>query len=285
MIRHVAFVIAVALAPGLAGTAARAQQIPETVSSDALRVCADPANMPFSNRKGEGFENRIAAIIAGELKLPLRNYWLPQGPGFVRNSLQSNLCDLIVGYAAGAGPVQHSNPYYRSVYVLVVRKGGDLDGVTRLDDPRLRHRRLGIVAATPPVDYLNAQGLLADAKSYPLLVDRRFESPGEAMIADLAAGTIDGALLWGPIGGYYAAKAGVALTVVPLIKDVDGPALSYRITFGIRPAEQNWKHRLNDIIRRRQADIDRVLADYGVPLLDEDNSILAAAGGGAEPPR
>ena len=180
--------------------------MPDLVATDALRVCADPANMPFSSHDKSGFENKIADLVGAELKLPVRYYWLPQGPGFVRNTLSTGLCDLIIGYASGADIVQHTNPYYRSTYVLVVRSGGPLDGITTLEDPRLKGRKLGVIAATPPVDHLLRLGLLADAKTYSLLVDRRFASPAEEALADLAAGTIDGALLWGPVGGYYASQ-------------------------------------------------------------------------------
>lgn len=261
----------------LAPAGGRAQQIPNSVADDSLRVCADPANMPFSDRKEAGFENRIAGIVADELKVPVRYYWMPQGPGFVRNSLSMRLCDVVIGYAAGADPVLHTNPYYTSVYVLVVKADGPLATVDSLADPRLKGHKLGVVAATPPADHLLAAGLLADAKTYSLLVDRRFESPGEAMIADLKGGVIDGALLWGPTGGYFAKQAGPGLKAIPLVKDTERPDLSYRITAGVRPTDHDWKQTLNLILRKRQADIDKVLLDYGVPLLDDENQVITAA--------
>jgi quinoprotein dehydrogenase-associated probable ABC transporter substrate-binding protein len=265
-----------ALAMDLPSGNAAAQQVPDLVSRNALRVCADPANTPLSNHDKTGFENKIADILAEELKVPVRYYWLPQGPGFVRNTLATGLCDVIPGYASGADIVQHTNPYYRSTYVLVVKRGGPLDGVDRLEDERLKGRKLGVIAATPPVDHLLRLGLLGNAKSYSLLVDRRFESPAEEALADLADGTIDGALLWGPIGGYFAKKVAVPLTVIPLVKEKERPALDFRITFGIRPGETDWKHRLNDIIRKRQKDIDQVLTDYGVPLLPNEGRLDTA---------
>jgi len=260
----------VALGACLAGNGAHAQQGPDLVARDKLRVCADPSNLPFSNRDKAGFENKIAEIVADELKVPVRYFWLPQGPGFVRNTLATGLCDVIIGYASGADIVQHTNAYYRSTYVLVVKAGGPLDGVERLEDERLKGRKLGIIAATPPADHLLRLGLLEDAKTYSLLVDRRYASPAEEALADLAAGVIDGALLWGPIGGYFAKQAAVPLKVIPLVKEIERPALSFRITFGIRPDELEWKHRLNAVIRKRKGDIDRVLADYGVPLVPDD---------------
>jgi quinoprotein dehydrogenase-associated probable ABC transporter substrate-binding protein len=253
-----------------------AQDIPDLVVRDVLRVCADPHNMPFSNRQEQGFENRIAEIVAAELNVPLRYYWLSQGPGFVANTLGTRLCDVVIGYAAGAEPVQHTNPYYRSVYVLVVPRGGNLDGVERLSDPRLRATRLGVVAASPPADHLLEEDLLATAKSYAVMVDRSSGSPAEDMIADLAAGRIDGAILWGPIGGYLARRSPIPLAVIPLVHERDRPPLAYRITFGIRHNEQEWKRRLNDIIRKRRADFDRVLLNFGVPLIDDEDRPITA---------
>jgi quinoprotein dehydrogenase-associated probable ABC transporter substrate-binding protein len=271
--RAVAFVaLAFALSPS--APQAQTQQLPDLVAVDALRVCADPANTPLSNRQKTGFENKIAEIIADELKVPLRYYWLPQGPGFVRNTLSTGLCDVIIGYASGSDIVDHTNPYYRSTYVLVVRGGGPLDAVTTLEDERLKGRKLGMIAATPPVDHLLRLGLIGDARTYSLLVDRRFESPAEEALGDLAEGRIDGALLWGPLAGYFAKRSPVPLKVIPLVKETERPDLSFRITLGIRPGETAWKHRLNAVLRKRQADIDRVLTEYGVPLLPD----IGAAG-------
>jgi quinoprotein dehydrogenase-associated probable ABC transporter substrate-binding protein len=255
---------------------ATAQHLPDVVAHNVLRVCADPDNLPFSNRREEGFENRIADIVAKDLGVPLRYYWLSQGPGFVANTLGAKLCDVVIGYAAGAEPVQSSNPYYRSAYVLIVRRGGGLDGVERLGDPRLKDKRLGVIAGTPVADHLLDEGLLATARNYALLVDRRYDFPAAEMIADLTAGRIDGALLWGPIGGWLARRAPAPLTVIPLVHERDRPPLAYRITLGMRHNELEWKRRLNEIIRRRQGDFDRALLDFGVPLLDEDDRPITA---------
>lgn len=233
--------------------------------------------MPFTNRKGEGFENRIAEIVADELKVPVRYYFMPQGPGFVRNSLSKRLCDVVIGYAAGADPVLHTNPYYQSTYVLVVKAGGALDGVESLSDPRLKAARLGLVAGTPPADHLLELGLLGQAKTYSLLVDRRFDSPPEAMLADVAKGEIDGALLWGPSAGYFAKHQSVPLKVVPLLHEAERPPLAYRITMGVRPTDHEWKQTLNQVLRKRAGDINAVLLDYGVPLLDDDDQLITAA--------
>jgi quinoprotein dehydrogenase-associated probable ABC transporter substrate-binding protein len=264
----------VALVTGGLLHSAQAQHLPDLVTPDVLRVCADPANMPFTNREGKGFENRIAAILADELKVPLRYYWMPQGPGFVRNSLNAKLCDVIIGYASGADVVQNSNPYYRSVYTALIKSGGDLSGLKQLSDPRLRSKRIGVTAATPPVDHLETFGLGQNMKSYALLVDRRFEDPAEEMIADLVADRLDVAILWGPIAGYGALQHEGVLTKVPLIAETERPPLAFRITLGIRPNEIEWKHVLNAALHNRQADINRVLLSFGVPLLDDDGRLL-----------
>ncbi len=267
-------VIAFAMAVSVAVPQASAQTIPDMVSRTALRVCADAANMPFSDRQGEGFENKIAEIVASELKLPLRYFWAPSGPGFVRNTLQSNLCDLVIGYAAGAEIVQHTNPYYRSTYALVAPKDGSLADVASLDDPKLKGRHIGVFASTPPVDLLLAKGLMGSVKVYPLVVDHRFASPLADMVGDLKGKVIDVAVVWGPLAGLDAKREGFALT--PLLKQGSDPDYSYRITFGLRHNEPDWKHRLEAVIRSRQAELNAVLRDYNVPLLDNTGHLLAS---------
>ena len=268
------FVVASA---GLAPAPAVAQTVPELVTPDALRVCADPANMPFSNRKGEGFENRIAEIVAAELKIPVRYYWLSQGPGFVRNTLGLRLCDLIIGYAAGTELVQHSNPYYTSIFTLLVKRDGPLAGIRQLSDPRLKGKRIGMTAATPPADHLAQYGLIDQVRPYALLVDRRYEAPADEMAADLLADRIDVAILWGPNAGPLA-RAHPELELVPLTGEAARPAMSYRITMAMRPNEIEWKRTINTVLRRREADITRVLMDHGVPLVDEEGRVILDEG-------
>ena len=267
----------VALAAALLLCAPAGAQVIDLVTRDTLRVCADPANLPFSNEAGQGFENKIAELLAQELHVPLAYTWFPQAVGFVRNTLAAKRCDVVIGYAAGSDPVQNTNPYYKSAWVLVHRQGNGLDGVESLGDPRLQGKRLGIVAGTPPATILALNGLIGRAKPYALTVDRRFESPAEQMMADILSGDIDGGILWGPIGGYFAKRAGMPLAVVPLVREKQGPPMTYRITFGIRHGETVWKHKLNDFITAHQADINRILLDYGVPILDEQDRPIAAA--------
>jgi quinoprotein dehydrogenase-associated probable ABC transporter substrate-binding protein len=238
----------------------------ELVDPNVLRVCADPHNLPFSNEKGEGFENKLAELFAEKLHKRLAYTYFPQATGFVRMTLGSHRCDVIMGFPQGDDLVQSTNPYYRTAYALVY-KPGELEGLDRISDERLKQKRIGIVAGTPPATYLAKESLLGKAKPYALMVDTRIDSSAEAMIKDLQSGEIDVGILWGPLAGYYARAAG--LKVVPLLKDSGGPQLSYRIAMGVRGADQNWKRQLSRLIQENQPEINKVLLSFGVPLLDE----------------
>lgn len=246
----------------------------DLVNRTALRVCADPANMPFSNDKNEGFENKIAEIVAAELKVQVEYTWFPQATGFIRQTLFAKRCDVVIGYAQGDELVLNTNHYYRSTYALLYRAGTGLDGVVSLADPRLKDRRIGVIAGTPPANIMAQLGLIQRAKPYPLMVDRRYDLPGERMINDIRSGDIDAGVLWGPIAGYFAAKGGDKLLVVPLLKETGTPRMAYRITFGVRNLEDDWKHQLNAVIAKRQSDIDALLLQFGVPLLDEQSNLI-----------
>lgn len=264
---------------GLGGAAAGAVegQKADLVNRKVLRVCSDPANLPFSNDKGEGFENKIADIVADELKIPVEYTWFPQATGFIRRTLFAKACDLVIGFAQGDELVLNTNHYYRSTYALVTKPGSDLEGVDSLTDPRLKGKRIGLIAGTPPGNIMAAEGLMALAKPYPLTVDRRYESPAERMIEDIRSGEIAAGVLWGPIAGYFAAKGGEKLVVKPLVKEANATRMAYRITMGVRQTDDQWKRELNQIIAKRQGDIDKVLLAYGVPLLDEESKVVTEA--------
>ena len=254
-----------------------AQVTPDLVSRTALRVCSDPSNLPFSNRGKNGFENKIADIVANQLKEPVRYFWAPSGPGFVRNTLNSDLCDIVMGYTIGSEMVQATNPYYRSTYVIVTPKGSPLVGIQSMDDPKLKGHKLGVFAATPPVDIMLAKGLMDGAKVYPLIVDHRFDSPLATILGDLATKTIDAAIVWGPLIGNAVKQSNGALILTPLLSDVDKPGFSYRISLGLRHDEPDWKHKLEGVLRARKKDIDTVLVDFGVPLIDNQGRLIAAS--------
>ncbi|SFU83083.1 substrate-binding domain-containing protein [Halomonas korlensis] len=253
--------------------------LPELTQRDRLRVCADGNNLPFTNEAGEGFENRIAELLADDLGLPLEYVWAPQVMGFVRNTLELRLCDVMIGVAAGYGFVQNTNDYYRSIYSLAVPADTDLD-VSSLDDEALKGRRIGVVSETPPLVPLRRVG--ARVEGYALQTDTRARTPAREAIEDVAAGRTDGAVLWGPIAGYYAARQTPPLKVVPLVDDSTDARLDYRITMGVRQGEPYWKDTLNDFIDRRQDEINAILVDYDVPLLDRHGQLIqpfAASGG------
>jgi quinoprotein dehydrogenase-associated probable ABC transporter substrate-binding protein len=243
----------------------------ELVDPKVLRVCADPHNLPFSDDKGAGFENKIAELLAEKLGKGLAYTWYPQAPGFVRNTLAAHRCDLIMGLPQGDDLAQGTNPYYRTAYALAYKAGRGLDGVNSLEDARLKDRRIGIVAGTPPATNMAINGLMAGAKPYPLVVDTRVESSAETMMKDLATGEIDAGVLWGPLAGFYARQANPPVRVVPLINESSGPRLVYRITMAVRPSDQNWKRLLNQLIRENQPAMQKILLSYDVPLLDERN--------------
>lgn len=243
----------------------------ELVDPQLLRVCADPRNMPFSNEKGEGLENKLAELFADKLHKRLDYVYFPQATGFVRMTLGAHRCDVIMGFPQGDDLVQGTNPYYRTAYALVSKTGTGLDDVTTLDDARLKSKHIGIVAGTPPATNMAVNGLMVNAKPYPLVIDTRVDSSAQAMIKDLTSGDIDAAILWGPMAGFYAKNANPPLHVTPLVKETTGPRLVYRIGMGVRSADQNWKRQLNRLIQENQPAINKVLLDFGVPILDENN--------------
>src|SRR3954470_16273649 len=197
----------------------------ELVDPKVLRVCADPRNLPFSSEKGEGFENKIAELFAEKLHKKLDYMFFPQATGFVRMTLGAHRCDVIMGIPQGDELVQGTNPYYRTIYALVTKSGSGLAGVASLSDERLKGKRLGIVAGTPPATNMAANGLMANAKPYPLMIDTRVDSSVAAMIKDLKAGEIEAAVLWGPMAGYYAKQSDPVLQIAPLVKETSGPQL------------------------------------------------------------
>ena len=273
----------VALMAMLAGREVARAQTPdstdlsiELVDPKVLRVCADPRNLPFSNEKGEGFENKLGELFSEKLQKKLDYMYFPQATGFVRMTLAAHRCDVIMGFPQGDDLVQGTNPYYRTAYALVVKQGSGLDDVATLEDERLKGKHIGIVAGTPPATNMAVNGLMANARPYPLMIDTRIDSSAAAMIKDLMAGEIDAAVLWGPMAGYYAKQASPPLHVTPLVKETSGPKLAYRIGMGVRPADQNWKRQLNRLIQENQPAINKILLDFGVPLLDDNDRPITA---------
>ena len=243
----------------------------ELVDPNVFRACGDPRNLPFSNDKGEGFENKLAELFAAKLGKRLSYTYFPQATGFVRKTLGEYHCDIIMGFPQGDDQAQVTIPYYRTTYALVTKRGSGLEDVTTIDDPKLKDKRIGIVARTPPSTNMAMNGLLAHAKSYPLFIDTRADSSAQAMMEDLTKGDIDCGILWGPMAGYYASKADPPFVVMPLTKEKTGPPMTFRIGMAVRPADQEWKRTLNKLIMENQAEINKLLISYNIPILDETN--------------
>lgn len=252
-----------------AGAGAGLAQTSDLVSKTAFRVCADPANYPLSDDRGRGFENRLAELFASKLGVPVEYTWYPMATGFIRNTLGAKRCDVVIGYAQGHELVLNTNHYFTSAYALIVPRDGPLAGVETLSDPALRGRRLGVIAGSPPASHMARHGLIAQAEAYHLMVDRRYESPAPDMLAALEAGEIDGAILWGPIGGPLVREGHPGFKLTPLIREELPPRLFYRITMGVRQGEKVWQRQLNSLIRRHQDEINAILTEAGVPLLND----------------
>ena len=244
----------------------------DLVNRQQLRVCADPADLPFSNQKEEGFENKIANIIGDELKLPVVYTWFPKATGFVRMTLGAKRCDVVIGWGQGDDMVLNTNAIYRSTSALIYKKGTGLDGVDTLADPRLQGKRFGVQQGSAGGTLAARYGLMANVHGYPMLVDRRYANPAEDMINDIRKGDVDAGVLWGPIAAYWASRDGDPLVVVPLVKETGASKIAFRITLGVRNGDDAWKRKLNEVIRKRQGDIDKVLLGYGVPLLVDDDT-------------
>ncbi len=256
----------------LLSAAPLAAQTSDLVSQSSLRVCADPANAPMSDKAGNGFENKLAEFVAAKLDLPLKYEWYPMATGFIRNTLRANKCDLVIGYAQGHEMVLNTNHYFTSAYTIVTRKADEIAAVDALSDERLKGLSIGIVAGSPPATHLARNGLIAKARPYNLVVDRRHESPIVDMLGDLNAGEIDAALLWGPIAGPLVKSDFPDLQVTPLLKETLPPRLFFRITMGVRQGEKVWQRKLNSLIRRNQDEINGILVEAGVPLLTDMGS-------------
>jgi quinoprotein dehydrogenase-associated probable ABC transporter substrate-binding protein len=250
-------------------------------SLTAFRPCIDPSNLPFANDRGEGFENRIADLFAAKLGVPVRSYSFPQRMNFVRNTLRYKLpgqdfrCDVMMGVPSGYEQVSATKPYYRSTYVLVYRKGRDLDAVKRgadlfaLDPGVQKRLRIGIYDRSPASMWLVKHGWEDRAKVYRMMSPDPEEYPGEIIERDLARGDIDAAVVWGPIGGYYAKRVtNVELEVVPL-KSEPGVKFDYEIAMGVRFGEPEWKSQVEKLIADNRGEILAILREYNVPLVDD----------------
>jgi mxaJ protein len=239
-----------------------------------LRVCADPNNLPFSNARGEGFENRIAELIGHEVGAPVAYTWWAQRRGYVRNTLKAGVCDLFIGVPSGFGPVLATRPYYRSTYTFVSRRAGPR--ITSFDDPRLRTLRVGVqligddYANTPPAQALTRRGIVRNVRGYTVIGNYLQPNPPSRIVQAVIDGEVDVAIVWGPLAGYFAHRSSVPLRVTPVSPEVDLPYLPFvfDIAMGVRHGDTTLRNTLDAILVRRRADIDGILRSYAVPRTD-----------------
>ncbi len=242
--------------------------------SRVLAVCADPDNMPFSNDRLQGFENGIASLIAEEMHASVRYTWSVQRRGFLRRTLQSGACDVVMGVPAGLPGVSATRPYYASSYVFVsVRERNlQLDG---FDTPELRGLKIGLQAVgadganTPPAGALARRGLANQVIGFAMWGETGAENQRARIIDAVAAGEIDVAVVWGPLAGYFAKRYPHRLSLAPVASDPQAPALPfvYEIALGVRSGEDGLKEQLQEALDRRRQDILAILNEYEVPLV------------------
>ena len=245
-----------------------------------LRVCADPNNLPFSNDRLEGLENRLAALVGRDLGARVRYVWWAQRRGFLRNTLNAGACDVVMGLPSRVEMALTTRPYYRSTYVFVSRAADDLE-LASLDDRALRHLRVGVQlvgddgAHSPPAHALSRRGIVRNVVGYSVLGDYTRESPPSRIIAAVARGEIDVALAWGPMAGYFAARQAITLELKPIPSDSDAPylPLSFDISMAVRRGDVSLRDRLDRIIEQRRAEIDAILAAFHVPRAPDEEAL------------
>jgi quinoprotein dehydrogenase-associated probable ABC transporter substrate-binding protein len=251
-----------------------------------LRVCADPNNLPFSNERGEGFENKIAELLARDLNERLEYTWWAQRRGFFRSTLRAGVCDVVLGVPSSFELAATTAPYYRSTYVFVYRKDRGLN-VHSFDDAVLRDVKVGVQlvgddgANTPPAHALAARGVIDNVRGYTLYGDYKQPNPPARIVEAVAKGEVDVAVAWGPLAGYFARRERAPLAVVPVSPQFDLPFLPfvYDISMGVRRGDEDLRQQLDDFLVRRHDEIQNILDDYGVPRAEAAQLVNASAAG------
>jgi mxaJ protein len=247
-----------------------------TADAAALRVCADPNNLPFSDRAGQGFENKIVGLIASDLGSTVDYTWWAQRRGYVRHTLKAGICDIWPGIASGAEMMTSTQPYYRSSYVFVTRADRGLR-IASFDDPQLRKLVIGVQMVgedamnTPPAHALASRGIIQNVRGYMLYGDYRQPHPPSAIIDAVEDGDLDVAVVWGPMAGYFAALSSKPLTIEPVqpSRDVAGLPMAFYVSMGVRRGDNALLQRIDDSLERNHAAISAILADYHVPILPD----------------
>jgi mxaJ protein len=249
-----------------------------------LRVCADPNNLPFSNDRLEGFENKLATLIARELGATVRYTWWAQRRGFVRNTLNAGACDVVMGVPMSFERTLVTRPYYRSTYAFVYRRAARFR-VTSFDDTVLRRLRVGVQlvgddgANTPPAHALARRGIVDNVHGYTLYGDYTEPNPPARIVEAVANGVVDVAVVWGPLGGYFASRQAVPLAVVPVSPQIDVPFLPFvfDISVGVRRGNELLRDELDRVLRRRRPAVDSILDEFGVLRVDRSQRRIATS--------
>jgi mxaJ protein len=237
----------------------------------ALKVCADPNNLPFSNAKGEGFENKIVGLLASKLGRKVEWVWWAQHRGFARKTLDAGDCDLWPGVASGMTGFAATSPYYRSTYVFLTRADRG-PPIRSFDDPRLKSLKIGVQMIgedgmhTPPAHALAVRGLAANLKPYVLDDDYGRPNPPAAIVEAVDRGDIDAAVVWGPLAGYFASRAQHPMSVTPVPNETPQAApMAFDIAMGVRSKDKRLLDSVNGALGSERPDIARILAAYHVP--------------------
>jgi quinoprotein dehydrogenase-associated probable ABC transporter substrate-binding protein len=242
-----------------------------------FRVCADPNNLPFSNERREGFENKLAELLADELGERVEYTWWAQRRGFFRNTLKAGACDVVLGVPSAFELALTTSPYYRSTYVFVYRKDSKFN-IASFDDPILRRLKIGVqivgddFSNTPPAHALTKRNIIDNVKGFTLYGDYAQPNPPARIVEAVEKNQIDVAIVWGPLAGYFVKHSRVPLAIVPVSPEVDQPFLPfvYDISMGVRRGDQLLKDQLEQILEKRRGDINRILDEYGVPRTNGD---------------
>lgn len=257
--------LALGLLLGLAGAQAGRPNV--------LRVCADPNNLPFSDESGNGFENKLAELVARDMGRTVSYTWWAQRRGFIRHTLKAGQCDVVMGVPAHYDPVATTRPYYRSSYVFVSRQDRDID-VASLKDPRLHELKIGVHLFgddgmnAPPAQALGDQGIVGNVIGYSIYGDYSDATPPARLIRAVETGEVELAAAWGPLAGYAAMHSRAPLRVVPIkdTRDFAPLQFAFDISMGVRKGDAALRERLDSVIARRGAEIRALLDSYGVPI-------------------
>jgi mxaJ protein len=261
-----------ALAMGVGVSIAGDEPKPKPSPRRVLRVAADPNNLPFTNERKEGFENKIAALLALDLGVELEYVWRAQRRGFFRSALKEDGCDLILAVPAGFERTLTTAPYYRSTYVFISRRGRR-PAIRSFDDPSLRSLKIGVQLIgddgvnTPPAHALAARGIVDNVVGFTVYGDYAQANPPARVVDAVARGDVDVAIVWGPLAGYFGRRGGFDLEITPVEPAAagDGPAMAFDIAMGVRKGDKELRDRLDAALRRQAPQITKILDDYGIP--------------------